>query len=226
MAEHLTEEEQLEAIKRWWDNNGKSLLTAILMGIAAYSGFEFWKTKQQTQAEAGSVVYEELLQAVSAENQTVEQQNTAKFLAQQLVDEHSGSFYGISADLLLAKIAVQANDLDLALNHLNAALKQGPDEALESVIHQRLAKVQSAKGDYAGAIATLDKGQSQAVIGAFAETRGDVYLAQGDNDRARASYQLALDSVAADDIARRQPLESKLSSVPVSAIATQDGDAK
>lgn len=226
MAEHLTEEEQLEAIKRWWDNNGKSLLTAILLGIAAYSGFEFWKTNQQTQAEAGSVIYEELLQAVGAENQTEEQKSTAKFLAQQLIESHGGSFYGISADLLLAKIAVQANDLDLALNHLNAALKQGPNDALQSVIHQRLAKVQAAKGDYAGAVSTLDKGQSQAVIGTYAETRGDVYLAQGDNDRARASYQLAIDSLGVDELARRQPLENKLSAVPVTALATQDGDAQ
>ncbi|MBB6523143.1 tetratricopeptide repeat protein [Pseudoteredinibacter isoporae] len=226
MAEHLTEEEQLEAIKRWWDNNGKSLLTAILLGIAAYSGFQFWQNKQQAQAEAGSVVYEELLQAVGAQSPTEEQQNTAKYLAKQLVDEHSGSFYGISGDLFLAKLAVKGNDLESAAKHLNSALAQGPSEALRPIVYQRLAKVQAATGDHAAALATLDKGQTQAVVGSFAETRGDIYLAQGDNDRARASYQLALDSLAAEDFARRQPLQDKLAGVPVVALAKQDGDAQ
>ncbi|MCV6621586.1 MAG: tetratricopeptide repeat protein [Cellvibrionaceae bacterium] len=224
MAEHLTEEEQLEAIKRWWDENGKALLTTALLIVAGYSGFQFWQTKQQAQAEAGSVVYEELLQAASPQNPTAEQKNTAKFLAQQLVDEHSGSFYGISGDLFLAKIAVQANELDLAATHLNSAIAQGPSEALRPIVYQRLAKVQSAKGDNAAALATLDKGQTQAVIGSFAETRGDIYMAQNDADRARASYQLAIDSLAAEDIARRQPLQEKLASVPVAA--TQDGNAQ
>ncbi|WP_299769403.1 tetratricopeptide repeat protein [uncultured Pseudoteredinibacter sp.] len=224
MAEHLTEEEQLEAIKRWWDENGKALLTTALLIVAGYSGFQFWQTKQQAQAEAGSVVYEELLQAASPQNPTAEQENTAKFLAQQLVDEHSGSFYGISGDLFLAKIAVQANELDLAATHLNSAIAQGPSEALRPIVYQRLAKVQSAKGDNAAALATLDKGQTQAVIGSFAETRGDIYMAQNDADRARASYQLAIDSLAAEDIARRQPLQEKLASVP--AAATQDGNAQ
>ncbi|WP_299975899.1 tetratricopeptide repeat protein [uncultured Pseudoteredinibacter sp.] len=224
MAEHLTEEEQLEAIKRWWDENGKALLTTALLIVAGYSGFQFWQTKQQAQAEAGSVVYEELLQAASPQNPTAEQKNTAKFLAQQLVDEHSGSFYGISGDLFLAKIAVQANELDLAATHLNSAIAQGPSEALRPIVYQRLAKVQSAKGDNAAALATLDKGQTQAVIGSFAETRGDIYMAQNDADGARASYQLAIDSLAAEDIARRQPLQDKLASVPVAA--TQDGNAQ
>jgi len=224
VAEHLTEEEQLEAIKRWWDENGKALLTTALLIVAGYSGFQFWQTKQQAQAEAGSVVYEELLQAASPQNPTAEQKNTAKFLAQQLVDEHSGSFYGISGDLFLAKIAVQANELDLAATHLNSAIAQGPSEALRPIVYQRLAKVQSAKGDNAAALATLDKGQTQAVIGSFAETRGDIYMAQNDADRARASYQLAIDSLAAEDIARRQPLQEKLASVPVAA--TQDGNAQ
>ncbi len=222
MAEHLTEEEQLEAIKRWWDNNGKSLLTAILLGIAAYSGFQFWQNKQQAQAEAGSVVYEELLQAVGAQNPTAEQQNTAKYLAKQLVDEHGGSFYGVSGDLFLAKLAVKDNDLKSAASHLNSALSQGPSEALRPIVYQRLAKVQAAQGDYAAALATLDKGQTQAVLGSYAETRGDIFLAQGDNDRARASFQLALDSLASEDFARRQPLQDKLAGVPLVAVANQE----
>ena len=35
MADHITEEEQIEALKRWWDENGKQTILAIVLTLVA-----------------------------------------------------------------------------------------------------------------------------------------------------------------------------------------------
>ncbi|MCV6614686.1 MAG: tetratricopeptide repeat protein, partial [Cellvibrionaceae bacterium] len=200
------------------------LIVSIIVVLAAYSGYQFWQNQRMTQDMAGSAVYNELLEAMAVENRSDEQTSSAKFLAKQLQDEHDGTFYGISGALFLAKMAVESNDLETAQTELQQALGQGPSSALKPVILMRLAKVQMAKGDFDSALASLDKGQTQAFVGAFAELRGDIYKAKGSIQQARGAYQLALDSLESQDFSRKSILERKmdgLSSAEIKEVSSQ-----
>ena len=42
MADHITEEEQIEALKRWWDENGKQVVLAIVLTVGGYFGWQAW----------------------------------------------------------------------------------------------------------------------------------------------------------------------------------------
>jgi len=33
MAEHLNDEEQVEALKKWWSENGKSVVGGVVLGL-------------------------------------------------------------------------------------------------------------------------------------------------------------------------------------------------
>ncbi len=54
MDAYRTEEEQVEALKAWWDENGRSIVVAIVIALAAGFGWQGWKSQQEGQAEAAS----------------------------------------------------------------------------------------------------------------------------------------------------------------------------
>ena len=43
MAEHLSDEEQLESFKRWFKENGLSTIVVVVLAAGGYFGWEFWK---------------------------------------------------------------------------------------------------------------------------------------------------------------------------------------
>ncbi|MDX1713508.1 MAG: tetratricopeptide repeat protein, partial [Halomonas venusta] len=61
MAELRSEEEQLEVIKRWWKENGTSLIAGAVLAAAGVFGWNAWQNYQEGQAEAASVRYQQLV---------------------------------------------------------------------------------------------------------------------------------------------------------------------
>ena len=60
MADYNNEDEQLEALKQWWKENGAAVITGIVLGAAALFGWRFWQDYQVEQAQAASAVYAEM----------------------------------------------------------------------------------------------------------------------------------------------------------------------
>ena len=44
MAEDITEEEQIEALKRWCAENGMQTVLAVVLVTGGYFGWQFWGT--------------------------------------------------------------------------------------------------------------------------------------------------------------------------------------
>ncbi|MEW8396328.1 MAG: tetratricopeptide repeat protein, partial [Candidatus Thiodiazotropha sp.] len=40
MSEYQTEEEQVEAIKRWWKENGTSVIAGLVIGLGGIFGWQ------------------------------------------------------------------------------------------------------------------------------------------------------------------------------------------
>ena len=51
MADYLTEEEQVEAFKNWWAENGLRLLAVGVLIIGGYFGWQGWEKSQAEKAE-------------------------------------------------------------------------------------------------------------------------------------------------------------------------------
>ena len=64
MVDHLTEDEQVEALKKWWNENGKSIIFGVIIGIGAIVGFWKWNEHRETQALAASLEYDNFAQLV------------------------------------------------------------------------------------------------------------------------------------------------------------------
>ena len=52
MVTDRTEEEQVEALKKWWDDNGTQLLVGIVVVLAGVFGYRTWESNTQLAAEA------------------------------------------------------------------------------------------------------------------------------------------------------------------------------
>ena len=46
MTLNAAEEESIEAIKKWWDENGKQLIAAVIVVFGGYGGCSLWQNSE------------------------------------------------------------------------------------------------------------------------------------------------------------------------------------
>lgn len=198
MATESTEEEQVEAIKSWFDQNGTSLVVGIVVSLAVVFGYQSWQESELASTENASSLYSDLTEAIVAgplDTLSSEQISTGKFLAEQLKTAHSDSAYAHFAALHLAKLAVEADDLDTAGKELEWIKSNSPDRPVELIVNLRLAKIKASLKEYDAALALLEVDEVGAHVSSYQEQRGDIFLAMGKSEQARQAYKLAIDSI-------------------------------
>lgn len=217
---YQTEEEQVEALKKWWQENSRSTVLAIAVALGAGFGWQEWQGYRVDQAEAASTAYEEMLQAVSvgtADGASQEQQATARHLATVLKTDFSASTYAQFAALHLARLNVSADLLADAEEELRWVLAQSPAPEIQLVTQLRLARVVAARGDTATALKLVTVDDAGAFAASYAEAEGDFLLAADDPAAARIAYERA-QILQAGAAAASGPLQLKLDSLtPVPA---------
>lgn len=201
MEPYSTEEEQIEALRRWWNENGRSTIAAIILALGVGFGYQGWKDYRQNQADGASDLYQRILQVFSAPALSPEQQQIAVQLAEQLKADYGGSTYAQFAALQLARVAVDRSDLVEAQAQLRWVLgKADKGSDVERIAQQRLARVLAASGEVEQALAILGHGGEGPYQASYAAARGDILLAAGRDNEARDAYTAAL-SLAAEDTA-------------------------
>ncbi len=199
MVTDKTEEEQVEALKKWFEENGLSLAVGIILSLAAVFGYRAWDNNVRETGEAASAIYENLVSAVVAapgESLSDAMITTGETLATQLKNEYSDSTYAQFAGLQMARVAVEKGDLNKAAAELEWVIANGAEGSIEIIARMRLARVLESMDRYDEAMATIDVdrdlGQHRS---SWEEVRGDIFLAMGKKEEARQAYQLALTNV-------------------------------
>lgn len=182
-----TEEEQLQALREWWKENGVSAVLGIVAGLAAVFGWRAWQAHGIAEAEAASTQYQQLVAEVRGS-----ESDKAGKAAAEILQNHPDTAYAVFAALIQAKLAVDASDLDAAASHLRSALGKNADPVLEKEIQLRLARVLASQAKYDEALALLDAGAAGAFAMAYDELRGDIEASRGNRDAARTAYERAL----------------------------------
>ena len=98
-----TDQEQIEAIKGWWNKNGNWVIGGCLAFIVSYIGLYMYQDSAQTHRVAGSKAYEQLLVNLTSETPDSEAL-TAQI--ELLKGEYKDLGYGVMAALQEAKVAV------------------------------------------------------------------------------------------------------------------------
>jgi predicted negative regulator of RcsB-dependent stress response len=188
----LNEAEQLEEVKGWFKENGLWIVAGIVIGVGGLAGWGWYKQHRETQMETASARYDSMLDAFTRNDRT-----RGLTLVEEINREYAWTPYAQLANLIAARVHVEANELDKAAASLKAVVDTAEDDEVKLIARQRLARVLSDQGKHDEALATLKVEDAGAFGPRLAETRGDVLLAKGDRDGALREYQAA--RVAAKD---------------------------
>ena len=189
MADHITEEEQVEAIKKWWKENGFAVIAGLVLGFGALFGWRGWNDYQQTIAGEASVLYSEYQQL-----DKTAKPDDVKAKAEKIIADYAKTEYAALASLDLAQQSVAINDMTAARGYLQWVIDNSDQPQIIHTARTRLAMVLLNEGDNATALVLLDLSKAGGFTAQYAELRGDVLVAMGDRDAANKAYKLALDS--------------------------------
>lgn len=189
MEIYSSEEQQVEAIKRFWQDYGKAIVGGVVLGLAALYGFRFYQADQREAAEAASTKFSQLVEQrdASASEDWLAQ-------AQGFIDGSKADNYAVLAALLAAKDAVALQQFDKAATQLTWVLANTKQPELLAVTQLRLARLQREQGQLDAALATLAKPVPQSFAAIQAELKGDVLVQAERLAEAKTAYQQALSS--------------------------------
>lgn len=201
MSTYQTEEEQVEAIKKWWKENGRSVIGGIVLGFLLIGGWQGWQGWQRNTGESASLAFDTMRQSVATANF-----DKALEDGKRVIGEFSGSAYASFAALELAKLAYQRGEKSVARNHLQWVADSAPEPTLREVGRLRLAQLLLDMKELAALDALLATPPLPAFAGEFAILQGDMQAARGDAAAARESYQEALVKGVGDETLVRMKL--------------------
>jgi predicted negative regulator of RcsB-dependent stress response len=193
MSEYLSEEEQVEALKKWWKENGRSIIAGAVLGLGGVFGWQAWTQHQDRTAEQASGRFEQMQLAFqTGSNESVTKQ------AEILLSEHGDSAYALFAALLSAKVKHEEGDAGGARAQLEWVVANSDEPSFQQIARLRLARLLLDENDVEGAAAVIAQTSSDNFAGEVAEVRGDIARSKKDYVAARQAYQEALDKGVGD----------------------------
>jgi predicted negative regulator of RcsB-dependent stress response len=180
---YSTEEQQAEAIKRFFRENGLSLALGVIVGLGGLYGWKAYNQNQITTAEQASDSYTKLVES-----------DDVLSSADTFISENKDTNYATLAAFVTAKDAVEAQKLDVASEKLSWIVSNVENTELKAIAITRLARIQIAQTKYDDALSTLNAPLPEAFDANVAELKGDIYTEQGNEEQARTAYQAAVDA--------------------------------
>lgn len=188
MDVYKSDDEQAEAIRKWWNENGKSIVIGIFLGLGAIFGWRAWQDYSRQQAESASEMYQEILDIVSKGGKAEE----VNAISSKIMEDYGTTAYAVFAKLIEAKLAVDAGNYEAAAGHLKWALDNNKQPSMGHIIRLRLTRALIDQGKYDEALSLLDIKDKGDFNAGYDELKGDILRIKGDKQGARNSYQLAM----------------------------------
>ena len=188
MAYSIEEEQEINQLKEWWKENGKTIIVAFILGVGGMCGWRYWQSHQAEQIAQASAQYDTLINSVQQDEQA------KKANIEQFVQANSKTAYAVFALLDEAKKATEKQDFSAAEVNLNQALTQSQDEVLTSIVALRLSAVQFQLGQLDNALTTLNQVKGESFNARKAILTGDIQVAKGDKVAAKNSFEQAQQS--------------------------------
>lgn len=207
-----TEDQQLAALKTWLKENGASIVTGVILGLAVLFGAKAWFAYQDRMAESASNIYTTLMAGLGSGDTEIVNEKAALLIA-----DYSSTPYAAMAALALAKIRLEEGALEAARAHLQWVLDNGDMDIVRETARLRLVRILIEENDLEGAESLLSQAPAEGAFDAlYSEVRGDLFMARGDTGKAYAAYEHAL-SVLPQDSPARHLLQLKFDNIQPSA---------
>ncbi len=188
MAYSIEEEQEINQLKDWWKENGKTIIVAFILGVGGMFGWRYWQAHQAEQIAQASAQYDALIYSAQQDEQA------KKANIEQFVQANSKTAYAVFALLDEAKKATEKQDFVAAEVNLNQALTQSQDEVLTSIVALRLSAVQFQLGQLDNALTTLNQVKGESFNARKAILTGDIQVSKGDKVAAKNNFEQAQQS--------------------------------
>jgi predicted negative regulator of RcsB-dependent stress response len=184
--DQLDEYEQGEKVRSWLRENGSSLLTGILLGLALIMGWQWWQGRGVRQKEDAAAQYTALTDAITAKDEA-----KVKTFAAVIDEKYPDSPFAPLARMRRAQYLQASGKVDAAIDLLRKAPVPA-DPALAELQTLRLARLQLVAGKAEDALKTISGITAPLFPAMLGELRGDIHLARGKRDEARKAYEQAM----------------------------------
>lgn len=188
----LEEQEQLENLKAWWRQYGDWVTGVLLVVSLAFAAYQGWNWYQRKQGAEASALFAALQQAANLEDA-----QKVRAASGELLEKYSSTRYAEMGAMIAARVAFEAGDRKTAQAQLQWVVDHAGKE-LHDLAALRLAAVELEEGRHDAALAVISKPQMEAFAPRFGEMRGDVLLAMGKREEARAAYDAAVSAMPTD----------------------------
>ena len=209
MATHLDleEQEQLDQLKAFWKQYGNLItwvLALVLAGFAAWNGWNIW---QRDQAVKAGAMFDELDKAAQAGEAA-----KAAGIFKDMQERFPRTAFTQQGGLLAAKVQFEKGQPDAALVALGWVAENAVEDEYKTIARLRLAGVLADQKKYEEALKQLDAANAKEFEALVADRRGDVLMAMGKKDEAKAAWQKAYGAMDAK-VEYRRLVEAKLTAI-------------
>ncbi len=188
MATHLDleEQEQLDQLKAFWKRYGNLLTWLLIAVLGAFAAWNGWNWYQREQASKSSAMFDQLDKAAQAGD--VDQ---ASRVFTDMKERYPRTAFTEQGGLMAAKVQVEKGKADVALGTLNWVGANAAEPEYQAIAKLRAAGILLDQKKYDDALKQLDGATAPDFAALVADRRGDVLLAQGKKDEAKAAYSKA-----------------------------------
>lgn len=185
MREDLEQQEQLDAIKGFWQDNRWWILGLLVAIFGAWAAWAGWQAYSASKARAANQAYGPFAQAFADQNL-----KEASAAAKVLFEQHGQSVQADMAGLQLAKLQHGAGELEPALASLGQVI-QSKDAVMAWTARLRAAAIQIDQSKFDQALTVLAGTPPASFEPDVLDRRGDIYALMNRNDEARAAWTAA-----------------------------------
>lgn len=182
-----TEEQQVEAIKSFWKENGNAIILGAIIGFGGLFGWKYYQNYQTEQAENASASYSQAMELIVAD-----QADNPEFVAKanELIKSYPKTTYADMAALKLAQQYVEQNKYAEAEEQL-AWVADKDTSTFKAMAQTRLARVLLQQEKYQEALTVAKAIGFDANKASSLLLQAEALLGQDKKDEAIALYKQA-----------------------------------
>src|SRR5450631_3484490 len=185
--EYLTDDEQLEHVKRLGAEYGPWMLGAVVIGVAFTVGLRYYEHHRNEIALQAAAQFGDMASALQHDDRA-----RTRHIAEGLISTYPASPYADQARLMVARLDVDEGQAAKAIAPLTQVMDESKDSELRHIARLRLARLLIDQGKPDDALKTLAD-EPGAFAARYHEVRGDAFLAKKDLKQAQSEYKAALE---------------------------------
>ena len=187
MDDLLSEKEQVEAIRAWWQENGSYVIGGVVLGVALLVGWNQWQGSIANSQLEASLIYETLMGDVADGDL-----DAAEGAATDLYNNYASTTYPSQARLAMARLYMDKGRDEDAANALRGLLDSEANTEIKLLGKLRLAKVLLYQGQAQAVVELLKNETDSAFAARFGDVLGDAYVDLEQFGAAADAYAIAV----------------------------------